>query len=852
MKTLITIALIICCRFGSIAQLNINSVSSGNWNNAATWSSLSIPTASDNVTITAGMSVTTNSNSCCNNLTINSNATLAGDSGIVLNVKGNWINSGNYNSQKGIVRFNGTNLQAIGGSSATAFYNLEITNTSGVVLNANASLKSFLTINQGTFTTTGFQFKLLSDTAGTASIKPLSAGADIVGNVSMQRYLSSNATGWRFLGSPVRTTLQDWNNSFVTSGFPGSTYPNFYFCSIYSYDETVPGTSDNGYVMPANITDSIGVGVGYWCWIGPTPTVIEVTGPPVKFGHNFNVSLTPSAGKDEDGWNMVANPYPSAIDWDSPSWTKTGIQNAVYIWDPSLQQYSSYINGIGVNGGSNIIPSSQGFWIHADQNGPVLSCTEEIKTSTDKTFLRSTPKIPVRLRLTGNNYSDETVISFSPNSSINVNSNEDAIKLFTDNPLVPSISSIADSVELAINSLPANSGVAVPIKVKVGASGIYTITKDQNLSLPLNVCIYLEDLVTGDYTDLRTLNSYSFYINSNTTSPRFLLHMGSPIIKDAVEPTCSYKHNGKAIVKVSSDLSWNCTWKDGIGNILTVHHTKLNSDTLKNLAPGIYHVNISGLKGCSGVEDSVVVIQKTAIRVNTSSSNNFCVNQNNGVLNAAIVTGGSGPFKYKWSNNDTAAVLQNLSSGVYSLILTDSKGCQDSSIHIVKTLSTLKVDFKIADDTTSLFVNESITFNNQTTGGSVSNWNFGDGVSAIINPTHAYSVPGTYTIQLISNDGYCVSSAQKIITVKTKEHAITGQINQVAVFNSEDEAVIKFNLAQPGESIVSVYSIEGKMINSQTFSSYTNTEKVPLGASHGVYIVQVETNGEIFKNKVIK
>ena len=36
------------------------------------------------------------------------------------------------------------------------------------------------------------------------------------------------------------------------------------------------------------------------------------------------------------GFNLVGNPYPSAIDWDAASgWTKTNIDNAVYYFKAS-------------------------------------------------------------------------------------------------------------------------------------------------------------------------------------------------------------------------------------------------------------------------------------------------------------------------------------------------------------------------------------------------------------------------------------------------------------------------------------------------------------------------------------
>jgi len=857
MKTFFTLLTIILFQFKLFSQANITCTNSGNWNNVNTWNSLSIPTVTDNVIIASGFTVTVNVNSSCGSMTLSNTGTLKSDSGTVLNVTGNWVNNGNYNSGKGTVAFAGYGPQTIGGSAVTSFYKLNIANSGGVSLTSNQSLKFLLTISQGIFTTNPYQFTLLSDSLTTASIGPISPGADISGKIKMQRYMNSSATGWRFLGSPVRTTLADWSDDFITSGFPGSTYPNFYWCSIYSYDETVPGTSDYGYLMPANVNDSIKKGVGYWAWVGPTPMLLEMTGVPVRFNHTFSVSLTPDSGKGEDGWNMIANPYPSAIDWDSPAWTKAGIEDAVYIWDPILEQYSTYVNGIGANGGSNIIPSSQAFWVEAGQTSPTLSCTEEVKTTTNKVYLKtnnlSSEKIPVKLTLEGNNFKDETVVCFTEGSSQNIVSNEDAAKLFSDNPLAPSISSIADTTEMVINCVPNNfSEIVIPIKVKVGVSGMYSITRNADLDLPVNACVYLEDLATGYFTDLRTSPVYLFNINDTTSTERFLLHMSKPINKTSVSTNCSYNNNGSAIVNYTSTGAWNSTWRDSANNIIAVHMNVNGADSLKNLAAGLYRVSISDFYGkCFSLSDSIIVSKPTAMAVTATVKDNQCKYESNGVINAQV-NGGSAPYIYNWSNSGNTATIQNLLPGGYTLVAIDSKGCNDTSTYLVKTISILQANFVIQNDVTKLAIDEQITFDNQSVGQSSCLWDFGNGTTYVNDPSNVYATPGTYTITLTSNDGYCVSSIQKVINVNDKTKPGIANSEGVNIYNSDDDAVVQFDLKDPSESVITVYSIDGKLINTQNVSAYKNMAALHLGESHGIYLVMVETNGTLTTSKLIR
>jgi hypothetical protein len=62
----------------------------------------------------------------CKNLTIKTGATLTVSGSNTLTV--NWTNNGNFISNAGTVKFSGTTAQVIGGSNATTFNHLTITN----------------------------------------------------------------------------------------------------------------------------------------------------------------------------------------------------------------------------------------------------------------------------------------------------------------------------------------------------------------------------------------------------------------------------------------------------------------------------------------------------------------------------------------------------------------------------------------------------------------------------------------------------------------------------------------------------------------------------------------------------
>jgi len=620
--------------------------------------------------------------------------------GTSVTVVGNFINNGLLVDSGSVISFAGSGPQEIGGTSASTFKNVVLNNTAGSFLSANVNISKELNIVAGTFSSTGYDLKLLSDQNGTARIAPILG--DFNGNITMQRYLPPGSTGWRFLAAPVTgATLNDWQDNFITSGYSGSTYPAFTFTSIYTYDETVTGISDNGYNGATNATNSIVPGVGYWCYVGPVPLTVDLTGPPVKFNQTFSVSYTPSGGPSEDGYVMIGNPYPSAIDWSSGAWTKNNINNAIYIWNPALEQYGSWVSGTSTNGGSNFIASSQSFWIQTNGTGPSLSCTENIKVSSDPVFLKpsSTPFFDqLRLTIKGNSYKDETLLRFGNGASNGYDTGEDARKLFSSSPQVPGIST-QDSTQkdMSINSLPpVNSSIHVPVKTIVGITGNYTISVDSSSSaLPSGYCIVLEDLVTGIQTTLNNFSEYSFTIADTTKAARFLLHITAPHHTEAISATCNQRHDGKAIAQGTGTGPWNYIWLTSSNTSLKQTFNAFSADTLHNLPAGNYFVKVSAVNGsCSYFTSQITISEPLPVYAGfTFLKDTVFTGMKDGLV---IQNTSVGATSYRWDFGDgspidsafTPANHSYNSPGNYKISLVARKNnCSDTLIHEITVIS---------------------------------------------------------------------------------------------------------------------------------------------------------------------
>ncbi|MEO5642302.1 MAG: PKD domain-containing protein [Bacteroidia bacterium] len=802
------------------------------------------------------------SNINCKNLSITSGAVFdAGTPGYLITMTGNWSNNGFFiEGTGGKVVCSGTVAQIIGGATTTTFRNLTIQNAAGVTINHHESIRGTLTLTSGMFTTTGRDFTLLSDATETARIGQITGG-DITGNIIMQRYIYNGPTQWRQLGAPVTgATLQGWNDDLVTSGFPGSDYPTFSFYSVATYNEAVAGPKENGYSAPTNITNPITARKGYFVYAGPLPIPIDVQGPPLKNAQAFTLTRTVSAGPNQDGWNLVANPYPSTIDWDSPSFVRTGTDNVLQTWNPALVQYASYVGGVGVNGGTKYIPSSQAFWIHAIAANPAASIVEAVKSPVDATFMHSAQQTNVSnmlsLTLTGTMGADQSIVRFDAAATDSFDVNYDAYKTASMDTTMPYLSSSMDSVtDLTISTLGSlNSNVVVPLHVMVGISGNYFFRRDSISDLPYSTCVILEDLLNGTITALAQNTTYSCYISDTTAAIRFLLHFGPSLTTGNIAASCGSSSDGKAFAVGTGNGPWDYTWKDAAGNVVDVHNAINGTDTLYGLLPGKYSVEVNGNDGfCSFRSDTVTVNGPVPVQTGATIIPATCSYTDDGGILLHIITGGTSPYNITWPDGTHADSLQQLVPGNYDLVIADANSCIDTAHFIVGTSSTLTSSFTATPDT--VIIQSLVSFSNYSNGASSYEWNFGDSspLDSDPNPFHTYSVPGIMTITLISMDSICSDTSTQLVyvfnDVGMPEDATQGS---VSVYTDQNQIGIHFNLSSVEHALIRVYDAGGNLVVEQ--EEFVGQESVALhmeGKAAGMYSVYILLPGKTYTTKVV-
>ncbi len=112
----------------------------------------------------------------------------------------------------------------------------------------------------------------------------------------------------------------------------------------------------------------------------------------------------------------------------------------------------------------------------------------------------------------------------------------------------------------------------------------------------------------------------------------------------------------------------------GIGSYTYRWSNMAITDSIGGLVAGTYAVTVTDSLGTPAI-DSVVIVEPFALQLSLIVANASAVGVPDGAINLSV-TGGTPGFVYNWSNSATSKDIIMLAAGTYSVIVTDTKGCQ--------------------------------------------------------------------------------------------------------------------------------------------------------------------------------
>jgi len=146
------------------------------------------------------------------------------------------------------------------------------------------------------------------------------------------------------------------------------------------------------------------------------------------------------------------------------------------------------------------------------------------------------------------------------------------------------------------------------------------------------------------------------------------------VIDSTISPYCNGSDDGMISISSTGGFPpYTYHWSNGA-----------TSQTITGLGIGTYSVTTTDSHGCTATASIVLSEQNSNIFsfVMDSSKNSSCVHTLDGDLYISI-NGGSPMYSYNWNNGATTEDLTGITSGNYTITITDQRGCFDSSTFVV-------------------------------------------------------------------------------------------------------------------------------------------------------------------------
>jgi hypothetical protein len=160
------------------------------------------------------------------------------------------------------------------------------------------------------------------------------------------------------------------------------------------------------------------------------------------------------------------------------------------------------------------------------------------------------------------------------------------------------------------------------------------------------------------------------------------------VLDNYTNVTCNGASNGSIhITTTYGKAPFIYTWtKDGDAGFVS------HDEDPAGLAPGTYHLSVVDGNGSSIFINSfdadglgsitVTITEPSMLTANANGTNVSCNGGNNGTA-SITADGGTLSYSYSWSNGGTTASISNLTSGLYTVTVTDGNGCTKSASYQV-------------------------------------------------------------------------------------------------------------------------------------------------------------------------
>jgi gliding motility-associated-like protein len=216
-------------------------------------------------------------------------------------------------------------------------------------------------------------------------------------------------------------------------------------------------------------------------------------------------------------------------------------------------------------------------------------------------------------------------------------------------------------------------------------------------------------------------------------------------------------------------------------------NTGSTSQNLTGLSSGTYTVTVTDANGCTNVRSATVQQPSAVLSPSISSATAVsCFGGNNGAVDLTV-SGGTGPYTYSWSNGSSTQDLSNLSSGTYTVTVTDANGCTAQANAVISQPSAALTASVSSSSPVSCFGGNNGSVSLSVTGGtSPYSYSWSNGSSS---QNQTGLAAGTYTVTVTDANGCSASVSQTITQPQAAISATHNVTQQVSCFGGNNGSV---------------------------------------------------------------
>lgn len=364
-------------------------------------------TINDNILIMTGSTVWPEFTSTiyANDINIESGAELSVSDELIIN--GDFLVDGELiNNEFSQLYFVGKSIQKFYGQSPLLnVQKLVASSTNGVLISSDINLFQSVTINNGNLTiNSGSELTVKSSNSRTAVIGRVAEGSQLLGNVTIERYIPESNRAFRYLSSSITTdgTIKDNFQEGVNN--TGTDYPTDNLNPNPGYGTHITGSQGGTDGFDATLTGNPSMFEwtlqNTWTGINNTDNTNLIAGKPYSLmirgdrstTLNSNDAIGPAttlrmSGQGEnlvygttdvqqnalptvpDSFAFIGNHYQAQVDMKQMVDESTDFQQTVYVYDPTINTRGGYVvvDLTTLNGTATPVESPQNKYLQPNQ-----------------------------------------------------------------------------------------------------------------------------------------------------------------------------------------------------------------------------------------------------------------------------------------------------------------------------------------------------------------------------------------------------------------------------------------------------------------------------------------------------